>query len=207
MRDEHKRAFAELMQATADYYRQPAPSASTVSMYWRGLSDLEFDVVRRSFEAHMNDPQVGAYMPKLNDVRRVLQSAQESDGHPGPDEAWAIAVQAKDEAETVVWTQQIASAFHEAAMPLIRERDSTGARFAFRERYSRLPGQARARGEAPRWFPSLGTDPMRREGVLLEAADRGLLGHNHVESLTGVTPPEEARKLLAKIKARLLANG
>ena len=41
----------------------------------------------------------------------VLERIEEQDGRPGADEAWAIALGALDEADTVVWTDEMAEAF------------------------------------------------------------------------------------------------
>jgi len=98
------------------------------------------------------------------------------DGHLPADEAWAIAIQATDESETVVWTQPIAEAWA-CAQIIMRDGDEVGARMAFRSAYDRRVAAARANGLSPKWFPSLGHDPEKRATALAAAADRLQLPH------------------------------
>jgi hypothetical protein len=98
------------------------------------------------------------------------------DGHLPADEAWALAIQAMDENETVVWTQPIAEAWG-AAKLIMQSGDEVGARMAFRSAYERRIAAARADGLRPKWFPSLGHDPAKRAAALDAAADRLRLPH------------------------------
>src|ERR1043165_278765 len=59
------------------------------------------------------------------------------DGRPGPEEAWAMIPQ--DEAPSVVWTQEMASAFG-IALPLMD--DPVAARMAFKEAYAKAVAKA-----------------------------------------------------------------
>lgn len=98
----------------------------------------------------------------------ILDRIEEEDGRPGADEAWAIAIGAQDEADTVVWTDEIAQAFG-VAKPILDARDKVGARMAFREAYDRLVRDART-GRAPvQWIVSAGHDPERRATALSAA--------------------------------------
>jgi hypothetical protein len=97
-------------------------------------------------------------------------------GHLPADEAWAIAIQAMDENETVVWTQPIAEAWG-CAQLIMRAGDEVGARMAFRAAYERRITAARADGLHPKWFPSLGHDPEKRAAALAAAAERLRLPH------------------------------
>jgi hypothetical protein len=98
------------------------------------------------------------------------------DGHLPADEAWSIAIQAMDEAETVVWTQAICEAWG-CAQLIMQAGDEVGARMAFRSAYERRVAAARADGLRPKWFPSLGHDPAKRAAALEAAADRLRLPH------------------------------
>lgn len=98
----------------------------------------------------------------------VLERVEEEDGRPGADEAWSIALASADEAETVVWTDEMAQAFG-VAQPVLEARDKVGARMAFRDAYERIVRDARAAGKPCRWVVSIGRDAERR-AVALQAA-------------------------------------
>ena len=98
------------------------------------------------------------------------------DGHLAADEAWAIAIQAMDESETVVWTQTMAEAWSCAKL-IMDAGDEVGARMAFRAAYERRVVAARADGLRPKWFPSLGHDPEKRATALAAAAESLRLPH------------------------------
>lgn len=98
----------------------------------------------------------------------VLERVEEEDGRPGADEAWSIALASADEAETVVWTDEMAQAFG-VAQPVLEARDKVGARVAFRDAYERIVREARAAGAPCRWVVSIGHDAERR-AVALQAA-------------------------------------
>lgn len=94
------------------------------------------------------------------------------DGRPGPEEAWAMLP--KDEATSVVWTDEMREAFG-AALPLLEVGDKVAARMAFKEAYGKLVNAARDLRKPPNWVPSLGHDPRGRDAVLIEAVSRGRL--------------------------------
>ena len=113
------------------------------------------------------------------------------DGHPGPEEAWAMLP--RDEFITVVWTQQMASAWG-LVRHLMDEGDMVAARMAFREAYVRLVGSAREERRRPQWSPSLGHDVSGRAMPLREAVAKGRLTKSWAQSL--LRPPGTAQALL-----------
>lgn len=154
----------------------------------------------------------------------VFERLAEDDGRPSSDEAWAIALQATDEADTVVWNQEIQQALC-AARPILDVGDKIGARMAFRESYDRLVRVNRESGIAPQWQASLGWDKNRRAAVLEHAQKTGLLTSPQVAGLlpapTGgaiedalfggkdiseVTDDERAAYWIGKIKSDLKAS-
>jgi hypothetical protein len=218
MRDDDKRTFAEVLRAVSEYYDRD-PSASTVAMYWTGLRDLTIEQVRGAINAHVQDPKAGQFMPKIADLRRQIEAANDG-GHPGPEEAWSIAMGARGEAASVVWTQQVATAFFQAAMPLLDMGDKVAARLAFVERYGRDMADARRAGARAHWFASLGTDPALR----VQAVDQALrMGRITAEQADGLLPrlpgvidvpaleasaheaasPDDARRRIAQLKTLL----
>ena len=92
-----------------------------------------------------------------------------------------------DMAETVVWTDQVAEAAA-VARPILESGDEVGARMAFRDAYERM---IRERNDSPKWFPSLGHDPVRRNTALDRAVADGRLRREHVDGL--LPPPINAK--------------
>lgn len=106
-------------------------------------------------------------------VAAILKHAQAADGHPGKDEAWAIALSASDESETVVMTTEIRQAMT-ASSPVLEAGDKVGARMAFMSAYERLVIAAGAEALPAKWEVSLGYDPARRV-TAIESAIRSKL--------------------------------
>lgn len=102
------------------------------------------------------------------------------DGRPGPEEAWAMLP--RDEAVTVVWTEEMAQAMG-VAQPLLNEGEIVPARMAFKEAYTKLVQDARDNRIPVKWTASLGHDTRGREHVLTQAAEMGRLTHEHVAGL------------------------
>jgi hypothetical protein len=104
----------------------------------------------------------------------ILQRVQSSDGRPGKDEAWSIALTGSDESETVVMTAEIRQAMV-AAQPVLNRRDVVGARMAFNSAYERLVSAARAEATPTTWSVSLGLDPARRVAAIESAVRMQLI--------------------------------
>ena len=122
------------------------------------------------------------------------------DGHPAPNEAWAVAIRASDEGATVVWTREMEMAWG-AARPLMAEGDKVAARMAFIEAYGRNIRDAKANRTQAKFHPSLGFDAAGRDAALRDAVARGLLSAASVEPhlLPGTAPalPAPIQKLIA----------
>lgn len=104
----------------------------------------------------------------------ILQRIHAEDGRPGRDEAWAIALQAGDECDTVVLTSEIMAAL-QVARPILEARDKVGARMAFLSAYDRLTNQARQEAQPVKWEVSLGFDPDLRIRAIEQARNLGRL--------------------------------
>lgn len=98
----------------------------------------------------------------------ILQRVQSSDGRPGKDEAWGIAMTTNDEYETVVLTDEIHLALA-AAKPVLDAGDKIGARMAFISAYERLVSQARNDQKGVSWRVSVGFDANRRVEAITNA--------------------------------------
>lgn len=168
--------FTALLDATCGLISQGTytPNATSAAMWFRALKQYPLDAVRAGFDAHVKDPQRGRYVPKPADVIAQIEGTAASDGRPGPEEAWAIALRARDEADTVIWTQEIAEALG-IARPILDLRDEVGARMAFKEAYTRLVEEARRQRMPVNWQVSLGYDPKRRDEAVRAAVEAGRL--------------------------------
>ncbi len=116
-------------------------------------------------------------------------------GHVGADEAWALCP--RSEAETVVWTEEIAEAF-ESARSLL-ERDPVAARMAFRDAYGRAVSAARSERRTANWLVSLGHDRGGRIAPLRRAVALGRLAAE--DALRQVSPELPGYQALAALAA------
>lgn len=149
-----------------------APSASLSAIWFRTLSPYSLDTISNAFTAHMRDPANGKFEPKPGHIIEQIERAARNDGRPGPEEAWAISLTARSEDDTVVWTAECAQAWA-SAKPVMDMGDEVGARMAFREAYTRLVAEARARSEASAWEVSEGFDVDRRRIAVTAAIEAG----------------------------------
>lgn len=124
------------------------------------------------------------------------------DGHPAPNEAWANAIRASDEAATVVWTEQTRDAWT-AALPLIEAGDKIAARQAFLEVYARLTKDARAAGLMAVHHASIGFDASGRDAVLQQAVAAGHLAHEQVAEHLALPPASPAFNPIALLAGRV----
>lgn len=130
--------------------------------------------VTAGMTAHMRAPATGRTLPIPADIVAQIEGVAADDGRPGGNEAWAIALDARHESATVVWTEEMAEAWS-FATPIMDIGDETGARMAFLEAYARCCKSARASGRAVRWTASLGHDEAQRARAIQAAAAAGRL--------------------------------
>lgn len=114
------------------------------------------------------------------------------DGRPGPEEAWALLP--LDESRTAVWTEEMASAFA-VALPLIAAGEVVPARMAFKEAYAQRVTEAREAAKPVSWSVTLGHDVRGREGVVMDAVQRGRLTMQEARSLVPSLPAPSAKVL------------
>lgn len=148
------------------------------------------------------------FPPSLPEFLTLCRPATASN-RPSGDEAWAIAIRAADEAETVVWTEEIAEAWR-ICLPVFRSGDEIGARMAFRSAYERITADARVVGTPARWIVSEGHDADRRIAAIQQAQTAGLLPAPVVaqyvpliESRADPLPSAEVAQRIAELKAAL----
>jgi hypothetical protein len=169
--------FVQLLNLCYSTLLKPLPPIESVKLWLTILEPYSIEQVRAALSAHLRESK---FPPVPADV--VTRMPKESDGHPDPNEAWAISLRGRDERETVVWTQECAQAFG-VASPVLEEGDETGARMAFKAAYERLVEKARGEGRKAHWIKSLGHDPDLREAALVDAVRAGRLQIEEVRPL------------------------
>lgn len=158
--------------------------AVTIELTGTELSEGAIRVFASQLECYPLEQVLGALSRCQRELKGKLTIASVverlEDGRPGVEEAWAMLPM--DEASTVVWTEEMASAWGLAG-PLMADGDRVGARMAFKEKYAQLVQIARSEGKPPKWYPSLGHDHHGREAILTEAVRLGRLSEYQVAGL------------------------
>lgn len=185
MDNRHAEEFKKLLEVTLAGHdgAKVALPRDVLAWWWKALKPYSFQNVSAAMTVHSRK---SSYKPKPADLIEIIN---QQDGRPSADEAWPIALHARDESITTVWTEEIKQAwFH--GQEVYRTGDGIGARMAFRQHYQKLIDQAREIGKPVKWKVSLGHDPSQRITVLQEAEQKGFLTHNHVAALL---PSEEIK--------------
>lgn len=129
------------------------------------------------------------------------------DGHPAPNEAWAIALPAADERNTVIWTAEIQGAWA-ACLPLVQAGDKIAARLAFIEAYTRKTKEARAQNRRGEYQPSMGFDIDGRNAAIEHAKTTGLLTADAATPHLHLPPASpEVLARIEKLKQELADEG
>lgn len=172
------------MQLDADIVRAVAVCAELTGTE---LSEHALRAFAQDLSAHPKQSVMRALERCRRELRSrltlsdVLSRIAEMDGRPSADEAWAM--MPMDEGATVVWTDEMASAWG-VALPMLEE-DRTAARMAFRKAYERNVDEARRANIPAKWRPSLGFDKSGREAPIRNAV---ALGRLSVESAMRLLP-------------------
>lgn len=186
------------------------PSAGITATWFRTLAGYELPMLSAAFSAHMRDPANGKFEPKPAHIIEQIERMVKNDGRPGPEEAWAISLSARDEGDTVVWTHECAQAWGSSS-PIMDMGDEVGARMAFKETYTRLVAEARLRREPASWEVSEGFDKDRRRSAVNRAIEAGripaanylAIGHSSsLESVAYGGVPAEIRQRLAELRVK-----
>lgn len=196
MRTEDLPQFAALLADVLAGYGKPLPEKAEIGIWFRQLSPFLPATIKQAFEAYRIERPDFAPAPN-----GIVARCKLLDGRPDENEAWAVALTSQDEAETVVWTAEMAEAFGLAA-PLLGTGDDIGARMAFKDAYKRLVSEARAYNRPTQWSVSAGWDAARRQVAVQKAVAAGLLAgpQPHLalpnESGQSAAKPEGLQKLL-----------
>lgn len=214
MRTEDFDEFAQLLDDAYDLIGSGANkviSGGAKSLFFAAMGPYSLAQFRAALSAHCLDRARGRFTPKPADIIEQIEASALNDGRPGAEEAWAISLTSRDEADTVVWTAECAAAFA-VCNPVLALGDEVGARMAFKDAYGRLVAEARAERRPAAWSASAGWDAQRRDAVLLRAITAGLLPAPDLPEVPLLEAPEgqgaddRAREQLAKVK-QMLAEG
>lgn len=192
-----KRDYTEFSQLLDDAYdligagQNKVISGGAKSMFFRAMEPYSIEVFKAALNAHCMHKERGRFTPKPADIIEQIEVMISRDGRPGAEEAWALALQAQNEVDTVVWTSEIAEALN-IARPVLNASGAISARKTFIEAYERIVLTARKAQKIVKWVPSLGWDLSRRQTVLEAAANSGLLPAPEVAVL--LPPPVGAAK-------------
>lgn len=201
--------FMTMLAEALAAYEKPLPEAGMVKAWLSQLEEFPLGAIREALRIYAVENTKFAPVPA-----GIAALCRNMDGRPGAEEAWAIALTSRDEADSVVWTAECAEAF-QLARPILDLGDEVGARMAFKESYIRIVAAARAMRRPAAWSLSAGWDGARRIAAEKRAVAAGLLqapSQPAVALLAGPggdeAPDELARRReqLAKIK-QLIADG
>ncbi|MCX8597576.1 MULTISPECIES: hypothetical protein [unclassified Gilliamella] len=159
--------FLAIIGGLLELYGQQA-STTKINIYWSTLSQYPIDSLRRAANVWVRKSE---FMPKPADLINLMGGPN---NHLSPDEAWAIAILASDETNTLVWTKEIAKAWAQAEL-VYRNGDKIGARRTFIEAYGRLVNSSMMNGKNVEVFVSLGSDKTKRADAINRAVFIGLL--------------------------------
>ena len=134
----------------------------------------------------------------------IIEAIDAAMGRPGANEAWATALSANDERNTVVWTEEMAQAW-EVARPVVQGGDEIGGRMAFKDAYERLVRAARDERRTPVVTVSVGWDAELRAAAVEKAVKIGYMPGDQAVRLgymplalaldQGYVSPMQAKKL------------
>lgn len=187
--DNRLAAIAEIVTATAEVLGHEITPAA-VEMMALDLADYPDQQISMALQACRRE------LTGRLTLAAILERIAVLDGHPEPNEAWAIALLAADEARSTAMTAEITTALH-AAGPVLAAGDEVGARMAFIDRYKRCLMDSRRERKPVRWYLSPGhcphgrqseIDRMKREGLINDSERTQLIEQHTQQAL--LTSPE-----------------
>lgn len=193
--------FSDMLSDVASLYGKSI-STTQASMWFRAMSGYTIEQVQAAFDAHTKNSTRGRFMPTPADLIGEIEESCANDGRPTPAEAWAIALQADDERNTVVWTAECAAAWWAVGSSLMQAKDRFNASKGFIETYAKMVKDARGRGEKVAWSVTVGTDVVLRQRSLETAYRQNQLSLDVIKlHLPGQLP--KAGQVLALISEKV----
>lgn len=180
MLDSDKKTFAGLYAGVCANYGRDV-TQEVMALWWSQLKDHSLDEVSAAINAHV---RTSRFAPTVADIIDKMQAVTPGVKRLSADEAWAM--MPTSEAESIVWSEEMAQAYA-IASPLLVDGDRIGARMAFKSAYDRLCEQAKVSGKPVSWSVCRGWDTDNLEAVVTDALRLGRLspeqGHEHVAAL------------------------
>lgn len=198
--------FGELLGCVAELYGRTVKPMQT-AMYFRALEAYPLPAVQSALDAHAKCPERGRFWPLPADLLAKLETAAAIDGRPSPEEAWSTAIQAQDEAVTVVWTTETAQAWGDVGQALMDAGDRFNASRGFIAKYFDLCSAARKRGQPVQWVVSQGHDKDLRHQALETAFKAGRISRETCRQM--LPRHQDAGPIVAAIAGKVvpLLNG
>lgn len=185
MCESDKPQFVQLLTDLMGSYSKFFPEKIFFDAWWRDLEPFPIFIIDKAMLAYKDEEAKFAPTPVS-----IAKLCKLMDSRPGVEEAWAIALTAGDESNTLVWTPEIAEAFN-LCRPMIDKDELISARMMFKEAYTKLVSNARLNFKPVKWQVSIGTDATRREDALQAAVTAGLLPAPAVAVLIGYESKED----------------
>lgn len=168
----NEKTFAEGIALLLASFPNLKPDRSVVGIWQKFLCDIadeEFMIAVANICRDQTEIYPGTNI--IATIRSAVAKSKKMESlHPGPEEAWGIALSGADENRSIVWTDEIAQAAG-ASHEQLKAGDTVGARMAFLEKYRQLVSESEKKGSIPIWSASLGFDKAIRD----EAWDRACL--------------------------------
>jgi hypothetical protein len=202
MDDSQKPQLMKLLSGVMASYGKPLPEAGIINAWVANLRPYSMPLIEAAFQAYLD--QNGEFAPV---PAGIAMRCKKMDGRPDDEEAWAIALTARDEASTVVWTQETAQAF-DICRTVLMSSNAICARKSFLAAHARLVADSRTAHRPMKIIVSLGSDRHHRATVIKRAVDNGLLLAPAAAPLlegtaSDPTPSPGGRAQLAKIKKEM----
>lgn len=144
------------------------PSTQRLLVYAEDLADIPQGRLASAFQRARREYDYPK-LPPVAFIRRMAGAGAQTDGRPGPEEAWARMPKGERmEQDSIVWCEEERIAYF-ACRSLLLDGDQIGARMAFKERYERELSEARSQRRPVRWLMSAGYDLGHRLTTLATA--------------------------------------
>ncbi len=193
--------FGDLLSSVAELYGRTIKPVQS-AMYFRALADYPLEAVQAAMDAHAKCPERGRFFPLPADLLAKLEAVSTQDGRPSPEEAWSTAIQAMDEAATVVWTTETAQAWADVGQALMDAGDRFNASRGFIAKYTELCAAARKRGIPVQWVVSQGYDKDLRYQALETALKAGRISRETCRQM--LPRHQEAGPVIAAIAGKVV---
>lgn len=159
--------FGDLLTSIAEMYGKNIKPTQT-AMYFRALTQYPIEAIQAALDAHVCSAERGRFMPLPADLIAQLETMR-FDGRPSAEEAWSVAIGTLNEKDTIVWTEETATAWFSGANELMFAGDKFNASRGFIGKYNELVVMARRNGVAIKWVITPGDDKDMREQVIRQA--------------------------------------